>query len=317
MTSVGSKLRSARESQGRSVAEIAGELCMTQRYVRAIEADDIKVLPGIFFYKAFVKQYAGALGLDFKMFGEQLQSIGVGREVEVLPVRVEPRRVKQPKRPETPRVGDVTKAAAAAVGIQRFVDHETGDPNYRPPVRRLDPIVEEGNKYYFSDRKIGMSVAALAAVLLVCSGFYAWWNRPRPVASAGVTAANSLQPVSAVSGDSMPKVDVTQQSDGIHVALNLSATEPTWVSVTSGGKEVFSGILEPSQSKTLVGLDGAKMKVGNAGGVEVRWNGKSIGPIGARGQVRTVMFTPQNFEILQPAPTTKPEDAPVEAPQRL
>ena len=42
------------------------------------------------------------------------------------------------------------------------------------------------------------------------------------------------------------------------------------------------------------------MKIGNAGGVDVQWNGKSIGPIGARGQVRTVRFTRENFKILEP-----------------
>jgi hypothetical protein len=43
------------------------------------------------------------------------------------------------------------------------------------------------------------------------------------------------------------------------------------------------------------------MKVGNAGGLEVRLNGKAIGPLGARGQVREVLFTPgNNFQILEP-----------------
>jgi hypothetical protein len=44
------------------------------------------------------------------------------------------------------------------------------------------------------------------------------------------------------------------------------------------------------------------MRVGNAGGLEVRWNGKPIGPIGPRGQVRVVLFTPENFQILEPGP---------------
>src|ERR1700730_17635882 len=57
MTSVGTQLRSAREDQQRSLAEIADDLCITQRYLRAIEEDDLKGLPGVFFYKSFVKQY--------------------------------------------------------------------------------------------------------------------------------------------------------------------------------------------------------------------------------------------------------------------
>src|SRR5712691_12732647 len=64
MTSVGKQLRSAREEQQRSLAEIAGDLCITQRYLRAIEEDDLASLPGVFFYKSFVKQYASILGVS-------------------------------------------------------------------------------------------------------------------------------------------------------------------------------------------------------------------------------------------------------------
>jgi hypothetical protein len=105
----------------------------------------------------------------------------------------------------------------------------------------------------------------------------------------------------------VPTVDVKTETgpDGInHVVLNLSATETTWLSITSEGKNIFSGVLEPSQTKTLRASDVAKMKVGNAGGLDVRWNGKAIGPIGGRGQVRVVLFTPEGYQILPPAPST-------------
>ena len=47
----------------RNITEIAETLCITPAYLRAIEADDLKTLPGIFFYKSFVKQYATLLGV--------------------------------------------------------------------------------------------------------------------------------------------------------------------------------------------------------------------------------------------------------------
>src|ERR1700690_4100569 len=87
MTSVGAMLRSAREKQGRVLAEIAEELCVTQRYIRAIEADDLKVLPGIFFYKSFVKQYAAILKLDPKQFDAALAKLDLASEVPSQPVR--------------------------------------------------------------------------------------------------------------------------------------------------------------------------------------------------------------------------------------
>ena len=64
MTSVGWILKAARESQGRAVAAIAEDLRLKPQYLIAIEGDDWESLPGIFFYKSFVKQYATLLGVD-------------------------------------------------------------------------------------------------------------------------------------------------------------------------------------------------------------------------------------------------------------
>ena len=106
--------------------------------------------------------------------------------------------------------------------------------------------------------------------------------------------------------------------DGIdQVVLNLSATEKTWLSITSEGKRLFSGFLEPSQTKTLTGLEAARMTVGNAGGIEVRLNGKPIGPIGKSGQVRVVVFTPDNFEVLPLALPCRPAKRCSRAPSPL
>ena len=93
-----------------------------------------------------------------------------------------------------------------------------------------------------------------------------------------------------------------QTGEANSVVLKLSATERTWLSISSDGKEIFSGILQPSESKTLTGLDRATMKVGNAGGIDVRWNGKVIAPLGTRGQVLTIRITPEDFEIVPPPP---------------
>ena len=301
MTSVGATLRSARENQGRVLAEIAEELCVTQRYLRAIEADDLKVLPGIFFYKSFVRQYAAVLIIDPKQFSSALAALDPESETRATEV---PRTIADP-------VSKPLAMAAAAAGFGRFTDQSSNDPAYRPPVRKLDPLVVEGNRDYFSDRKVGVSVAALVFALLLCTGFYAWWNRPHRAIQGAVAKATAVRTVASTPAVA-PTVNVTEHSDGIHVALNLSATEATWLSITnSDGKEIFSGVLEPSQTKTLTGLDVTRMKVGNAGGIEVRWNGKAIGPIGPRGQVRTVMFTPQNFEIMEPpAPAPKTDADP-------
>ena len=301
MNSVGRILRSARERQGRAVAEIADELCLTQQYLRAIEEDDVKNLPGIFFYKNFVKQYAAIVGVKEAEIRSGIEALTASAEEPALP-------------------GSVAQ----------------------PPMRPLDPIVADSNRHYFANARLGLSVAGLAVVLMACSGFYAWWIRPKEVAAAKprplpavvqnvqqgvqpptqpVVQPNSpAEPVTLAVAAQNPQlahaatVQVTAEAqtqtvDGInHVVLNLAATEKTWLSITSEGKRIFSGFLEPSQTKILTGLDAARMTVGNAGGINVLLNGKPIGPIGKSGQVRVVLFTPDNFEVLPLETPTAPAE---------
>ena len=82
--------------------------------------------------------------------------------------------------------------------------------------------------------------------------------------------------------------------------LSIAAREATWLSISSEGREIFEGVLWPRQSKTLTGLDMAWVKVGNAGGLDISWKGKSIGPIGEAGEVRVVVFSADDVEVLPP-----------------
>jgi len=251
MASVGAVLRNEREQQGRAIEDIAQELCLMPSYLRAIEADDLKNLPGAFFYKSFVRQYATLLGLN----PDQLQT-----EIQVLTALAEPETVVHTK-----------------------------------PIRVPDPIAEAANRLDLSSRSWAVPVAALLVALLGGGGFYAWWKQPAAVAEPTVVKVATSTP----SAEPTLNVTTTTGEDGVRrLELNLSASEETWLSISSGGKQIFSGVLEPDETKTVSGLEMARLKVGNAGGLNVQWNGKEIGPIGAKGQVRVVVFTPEGFSIL-------------------
>jgi cytoskeleton protein RodZ len=300
MESVGSVLRSERTRQSRDLTEIAATLCITQAYLTAIEADDLASLPGTFFYKSFVKQYAALLGIPESRIRPSIEALTAPASEPALPGRDDLYRGPQSSFQDD-WIGEVkqllrsfsTRSESARQGAEQ-AGSKAGSMGV------LDPVVESTNRY-FSGHRLGASVMGLVAVLLFCSGFYAWWNRaPRPAPVQAASAA-PVQTVSTASAAAKPSISVTtsQTADG-HAVLNLSATDEVWLSVTANGKEVFSGVLKPSQTKTLTGIEAAQMKVGNAGGLDVSWNGKPIGPIGPRGQVRTVVLTPENFEILPP-----------------
>ena len=78
----------------------------------------------------------------------------------------------------------------------------------------------------------------------------------------------------------------------------MTATEETWLSVSSDGTPVFSGLLEANQTKTIEGKETANLRVGNAAGLEVRLNGTPLGSLGAHGQVRDLAFTSDKFQFV-------------------
>lgn len=66
MADIGDKLRSAREAKGLSIADIEKATKIQGRYLTAIEQNDFDKLPGDFYVRAFIRQYAQIVGLDGK-----------------------------------------------------------------------------------------------------------------------------------------------------------------------------------------------------------------------------------------------------------
>ena len=271
MISVGEKLRKERIRQGMSLPELAAELRINQKYLEAIESDSPENLPGGFFYRSFVRQIATALDMDETELENDLDSARHGEQ----PV------------------------LSAALQSTQF------------PLKPLDPIVTATNRPIASGRTWAY-VLLLAGVLGGCSLFYGWWHRldaphveaksvpfaapeiRAPAVRAKIESAQAA--LSTQPATTAPVVEVTT-SPGDKIVLTFSAKESTWVSVSADGKPIFMGTLEASQTKVLGSKTRAYIRVGNAGGLEITWNGKSIGPIGPRGQVRTVLFTPDEYKV--------------------
>ena len=66
MADIGDKLRSAREAKGLLIEDIEKATKIQGRYLTAIEQNDFDKLPGDFYVRAFIRQYAQIVGLDGK-----------------------------------------------------------------------------------------------------------------------------------------------------------------------------------------------------------------------------------------------------------
>lgn len=64
MTELGTRLREAREANGYSLDDLQNMTKIQKRYLMGIEEGNYEMMPGKFYVRAFIKQYAEAVGLD-------------------------------------------------------------------------------------------------------------------------------------------------------------------------------------------------------------------------------------------------------------
>lgn len=61
---IGERLKEARETKGLSLEALQETTKIQKRYLQAIEKNEFQVLPGKFYTRAFIREYASAVGLD-------------------------------------------------------------------------------------------------------------------------------------------------------------------------------------------------------------------------------------------------------------
>lgn len=82
LTELGSRLKEARLSKGYSLDDLQEITKIQKRYLQAIEEGNHSIMPGAFYVRAFIKQYAEAVGLDAEQLLANYQSEVPGAQVE-------------------------------------------------------------------------------------------------------------------------------------------------------------------------------------------------------------------------------------------
>lgn len=304
MTAVGETLRRERLRRNLDLDSISRELKISSRMLQAIEDERFERLPGGVFARSFVRQYARLLGLDEDEMAAQVQ-----RQLE--------------PGDEAPKLPEIQKPISADLRVPR-VERWSGRGDSRPWSSSLPAL------------------ALLVLAMLVCSGIYAWWQKARraPAATVSVNAAaaqtqpaaappasvpvqpapetpamaapepGGAQPPAAQSPAAEPPAAAAAApapppDSNAPVRVEVTADEQVWVSARSDGKYVFSATLEPGQKRTVDAGSEVVLRLGNAGGASISLNGKPIGAVGPKGQIRQVQLTLGGFKIVLPkAPST-------------
>lgn len=75
------------------------------------------------------------------------------------------------------------------------------------------------------------------------------------------------------------------------VVINAKFSEECWTLVTADGKEIYEGVPKVGESFTWEAKKNIVVKVGNAGGIDLVYNGQAVGKLGAKGEVVLKTFS--------------------------
>ncbi|MFN9430926.1 MAG: helix-turn-helix domain-containing protein [Acidobacteriota bacterium] len=292
MQTLGVKLRLERERQNIAIEKIASDTRIHQRYLEAIEADDHASLPGEFFYRAFVRQYAKYLGWNAEEAERQIRPITSAFTAET------------------------TEASGDLLGL-------TGDEQMTALRNTLK------DKPMRAPQDDGMSKGWLvfaATVVVLCGAYFGWRNfQPGSKGTAAVEVAakppvveEKAAPVeTVVPAESKAEKRKLEEKRAEAVAagpeagkfmLTVRAREMTWIRLTADGNKVHGGTLDPGQERT-VSAASVELIVGNAGTLDVIYNGKPI-TYGNKGEVKTLLLSPEGWKYKPKAPSAEPAVSP-------
>lgn len=278
--SIGSDLKAARESRKISLDTISKRTKIPPKYLEALEEDRYDIFPSHTYAKGFIRAYAKIVGLDPAVLTRQFNADNQPVEMRIQPKNIEAELEKNLGwRPTLDRPPVFRKTDEEPDLNLEMVEDE--------PVRQ-DPSVRRRRSFTLRRGKWaewgGRAVAAILVLALVGTiVFYGvkWisqikWSGTKTEATATDSAV--YQPV---------------QVEDKYQHLILKGLDKSWVQVSMDDGQSSSEVdLDQGETKTYKALKSFKVKVGNAGGVQIQFNGKPLGILGATGQVVEIQLPP-------------------------
>jgi cytoskeleton protein RodZ len=303
LPSFGEKLRREREKRSITLDQISESTKIGTRMLRALEEDKFSQLPGGIFNKGFVRAYARHLGLDEdQTVAEYLKASGDAPPVQPeLPPEESVRRIEASAEVLHRQLPWGVFAAilllvalALSIWSHRQKKHEGPATQASPP----PPAAQQSVEHHAAP-------TATVPGRAVSSSSGRNPLTPAPVISkvspaAQVPPPNTPAKNPATAAPKASSETTAPPAPGEFVVV-IQAREDSWTTITADGKTVYSGILSAGDQRAIRGRKEVIVKAGNAGGIDLRFNGKELNRQGDSGQVRTVTFGPGGITPNSPA----------------
>ena len=311
---LGAVLRAEREKRGLSIEDAANHLKIGARLLRALEAGDSASLPHLAYTKGFIRSYSAYVGLSAEEISAALTALEAENEEALIQQTPLPDVTLAPRRNFKPFLS-VFVVLLLGIGVYLVWQHGALDvltsqtrrqaqpaPMQSPDNAETPPVGTEARNLGREARQSGTAGqpaaaatdsgpqagrSAAPAASGAQRGEAAGAQAPAPAAPATTPGTAAAAASAATSAATSAQTPVT----GPHKVI-ITATEECWVHSNADHTDTRQFSLRKGDTFALTFTKSLELKLGNAGGVRLRYDGEELPPVGATGQVRTLTFPP-------------------------
>ncbi len=271
--SLGQRFRIARVSQGMTLEQMAAITRIREDVLRAMEEDRFDRLPQLVFARGFARSYARALNLDeehwTRLFEECFEAFY--KDSEERPLVFPKFQVEGARKGKTGLY-----VVVILVGVLLLVLLRVSPPSSDS----LNPTINQ-QRPASSDRAGGGSESASMGEANERPDTR---SRPASATETTGTVAQTSSPPESVVVERSTTVRTAGAEDA-PLVLELRALAEAWVVVHADDGELQEVLLREGEHAQWRAYDRFLLTLGNAGAVEVTFNGQPQGPFGDRGVV--------------------------------
>ncbi len=324
---VGQLLRAERTRRGWQTTDIAKHLKIRRALLEAIEVGRHQDLPRGAYAIGFVRSYADLLELDSTELVRRFkqESSGIDEPTEL----AFPTPINESRLP-----GRLVVAFSLLLAVGAYGGWYYSTLDQRAPAPRVTAVPETLAARIPAPEPVAPRVVAPSSSEALARALPATPSAPvveppapLPPAAFVPTPAPAPAQVASVPAVAPPAsvapVDAAPRSYGeaTEGRIVIKATSDSWTQVRDGsGNVVFSRILRPGESYNAPDREGLTLSTGNAGGLDIRVDGRGVPSVGRLGFVqRGVSLDPQRLiagtAVIEPAPARPaPPPAPAATP---
>jgi transcriptional regulator with XRE-family HTH domain len=294
---LGQILKEKREKYSITLEEIARKTKIRQIYLEAFEQNDYGSLPSNPYAKGILKRYTSFLNLNSKKtLALYERQKGIDLYVEKGKDQTVPKPIHNPRIIITPKTYLAVLIILAFVGVLAYIGYQfrqfATPPelsiNYPPDNITIESgsITVEGKTNPHADLLINQQFIPIEED----GSFRSVINLQNGINFIKVTAKNRINKENNITRKILAKVpeNIAVEKPAIRPPLELFIKinpNSAWLYIEADNKQAYQGIMLPGTQQTFQANEYISITTRNGGSVEIVFNGKNTGKLGAEGEV--------------------------------